>query len=68
MKTAVHHDNDDTRVEGRVEITVETDEDCHLAQHRLDALSGSTKDESGCDESEALRNAIKEWHARKPLV
>lgn len=65
MKTQVHHDRDDARIEGKLEITVETDEDCHLAQRRMDALRVSTKDASGHTEIQALEKAIKKWHDRK---
>lgn len=64
MKTKIEHgsDNGDT---GKPDFSIETPEDHHVARERIKALEGSTLDEEGEHELEALKQAVARWQQKR---
>lgn len=67
MKTKVEHTSDKGDV-GPPVFSIETPEDHHVARERIKALAGSSRDEDGERELEALKQAVAQWERkRSPL-
>lgn len=64
MKTKIEQKPDEAR-SGSPKFSIETAEDHHLANERIKALKGSSRDEAAECELDALKQAVARWE-RKP--